>query len=85
MIRIVVFALLALIHASGALADNSKLILGVWKLMKHDTEFQDGSPPRKLFGQNPPGYIIFTPEGRMRRRVDNRQRRTRIEPTSCAP
>lgn len=63
--KTVLFLLLALFAASGALADNSKMILGVWKLMKHDTEFQEGSPPRKLFGQNPPGYLIFTPEGRM--------------------
>jgi hypothetical protein len=59
------FVAIALFVATGALADNRKSILGVWKLMKHDTEFQDGTPPRKLFGQNPPGYLIFTPEGRM--------------------
>lgn len=65
MTKVALFLLLALFAASGALADNSKMILGVWKLMKHDMEFQDGSPPRKLFGQNPPGYLIFTQEGRM--------------------
>jgi hypothetical protein len=59
------FVAIALFAASGVLADNSKSILGVWKLLKHDTEFQDGTPSRKLFGQNPPGYLIFTPEGRM--------------------
>jgi hypothetical protein len=57
--------LLAWFAASAAMADNSKLILGVWKLVQHDTQFQDGSPPRERFGQNPPGYLIFTSEGRM--------------------
>lgn len=63
--KTVVFVLLALFTASGAFADNSNMILGGWKLMKHDTEFQDGSSPRRLFAQNPPGYLVFTPAGRM--------------------
>jgi hypothetical protein len=63
--RTSLFILAVLFATSGALADNSKSILGVWKLTKHDTEFQDGSPSRKLFGQSPPGYLIFTAEGRM--------------------
>jgi len=65
MLRTVFFVLVILFVGSDALADNSKLILGVWKLLTHDTEFQDGSTGRKLFGQNPPGYLIFTTEGRM--------------------
>jgi len=63
--RAAVFMLAVLLAASSAHADNSRLILGVWKLMTHDLEFQDGSPGRKLFGQSPPGYLIFTAEGRM--------------------
>ena len=63
--KIMLVALLALFAASGALADDGQRLLGVWKLLKHDTEFKDGSPPRKLFGMNPPGYLIFSPGARM--------------------
>ena len=45
-------------------ADRATLI-GVWKLLSYQTEFQDGSPKRALFGEHPNGYIVFTREGRM--------------------
>ena len=45
-------------------ADRAPLI-GVWKLLSYQTEFQDGSPKRALFGEHPTGYIVFTREGRM--------------------
>lgn len=37
----------------------------MWKLLSYQTEFQDGSPNRAIFGEHPLGYIIFTSEGRM--------------------
>jgi len=40
-------------------------LVGVWKLLSYQTEFQDGSPKRAMFGEHPSGYIIFTGEGRM--------------------
>jgi hypothetical protein len=45
-------------------ADPSALI-GVWHLISYQTEFQDGSPKRAMFGEHPTGYIIFTREGRL--------------------
>jgi hypothetical protein len=45
-------------------ADRAPLI-GVWKLLSYQTEFQDGTPKRATFGEHPSGYIIFTSEGRM--------------------
>jgi hypothetical protein len=45
-------------------ADRTPLI-GVWKLLSYQTEFQDGGPKRALFGEHPTGYIIFTSAGRM--------------------
>jgi hypothetical protein len=40
-------------------------MLGIWKLESFDVEFQDSGERKPLFGANPSGYIIFTPEGRM--------------------
>lgn len=40
-------------------------LLGIWKLVSFENEFQDGSERRPVYGQNPKGYVIFTPEGRM--------------------
>ena len=40
-------------------------LVGVWKLLSYQTEFQDGSPKRAMFGEHPTGYIIFTSEGRL--------------------
>ena len=40
-------------------------LVGIWKLLSYQTEFQDGSPKRAMFGEHPSGYIIFTGEGRL--------------------
>jgi hypothetical protein len=45
-------------------ADPASLV-GVWKALSFVSEFQDGRPSRAMFGDHPPGYIIFTSEGRM--------------------
>jgi len=47
------------------MADDRERLIGTWKILSFDNEFQDGSPRRALYGQNPSGYIILTPEGRM--------------------
>jgi hypothetical protein len=46
-------------------AADPKALVGVWKLISYQTEFQDGSPKRAMFGEHPTGYIIFTREGRL--------------------
>ena len=65
MYRLLSLAVVLLLSACATPLDQGKALLGAWKLITHDTEFQDGSAPRKLFGNNPPGYLIFTSEGRM--------------------
>jgi Lipocalin-like domain len=55
-------------------ADRTPLI-GVWKLLSYQTEFQDGSPKRALFGEHPTGYIIFTSEGRMMALIEGEGRK----------
>jgi hypothetical protein len=46
-------------------AAERPVLVGVWKLLSYQTEFQDGSPKREMFGEHPTGYIIFTSEGRL--------------------
>jgi lipocalin-like protein len=55
---------LVLLALPSSPADRIMLI-GVWKLLSYQTEFQDGGPKRALFGEHPTGYIVFTSEGRM--------------------
>lgn len=43
--------------------DNAKLV-GTWKLVSFDTEFQSGEPARPFMGQKWVGYTVFTNEGR---------------------
>lgn len=54
-----------LLTIQSAWADDSAKLVGTWKLIAFETEFQDGSPPRPIFGKNPVGYGIFTAEGRL--------------------
>lgn len=56
---------LLLLSMSPALADDDDKILGVWKLQTWETVFQDTGERKALYGTNPPGFVIFTPEGRM--------------------
>jgi len=51
-------------------------LVGVWKLLSYQTEFQDGSPKRAMFGEHPTGYIIFTVEGRLMALIEAEGRTT---------
>ena len=47
-----------LLTIQSAWADDSAKLVGTWKLIAFETEFQDGSPPRPIFGKSPVGYDI---------------------------
>ena len=49
----------------SAIANDLASLIGIWKLISYENEFEDGSPQRAMFGQNPKGYLTLTPEGRM--------------------
>jgi hypothetical protein len=49
----------------AAIADDAAKLFGTWKLISFDMEFQDSGKREPIYGQNPTGYIIFLPEGRM--------------------
>jgi hypothetical protein len=61
----VTFAIGALLISQWAIADDRERLIGTWKLLSYENEFQDGSPRRAVYGQNPTGYVILTAEGRM--------------------
>ena len=67
MFRAVAFAMgaLLLLITQSAIADDREKLIGTWKVVSYDNEFQDGSPRRAAYGQNPTGFLIFTAEGRM--------------------
>ena len=56
---------LVLLCMSPALADDRDKIIGVWKLQTWEVVFQDTGERKALYGLNPTGFVIFTPEGRM--------------------
>jgi len=45
-------------------ADRAQLV-GVWKLVSWEREVQATGARLSIMGKNPPGYLIFTSEGRM--------------------
>jgi len=46
------------------LADDSAKITGIWKLVSYVVEIQATGKIEPVMGQNPTGYVAFTPEGR---------------------
>jgi hypothetical protein len=46
------------------LADDREKILGTWRVVSWETEWQATGEREQVYGKNPTGYLIFTPEGR---------------------
>jgi hypothetical protein len=61
------FALLWLfvVTVQPSFADDREKVVGIWKLVSWENEFQDSGERRPMYGKNPKGYIILTQEGRM--------------------
>jgi hypothetical protein len=51
--------------AQPSLADDRSKIVGIWKLVSYEVEVQATGEKVPVMGQNPTGYVIFTPEGRV--------------------
>lgn len=47
-----------------SVVEQAKLV-GTWKLISFENEFQDGTARRSMMGRTPTGYLVFTPEGRI--------------------
>lgn len=46
-------------------ADDRAKVVGLWKTISFESEFQATGERETVLGKNPTGYIMFTPEGRM--------------------
>lgn len=57
-------ALCVFLVAPPAFANDNAKLVGTWRLVSYDMEFQNGEPSRPHLGQKWVGYTIFTPDGR---------------------
>lgn len=46
-------------------ADDNSTPLGIWKLVSYEIEIQATGQKEPVMGNNPTGYVIFIPEGRV--------------------
>ncbi len=53
-----------LIIVQPSFADDRAKFLGVWKVVSYEIETQSTGERSPVWGNNPPGYVIFTSEGR---------------------
>jgi hypothetical protein len=53
-----------LMAMTPCLADETPIVLGTWKLVSFEAEIQATGQKEPVMGQNPTGYVIFTPERR---------------------
>ncbi len=56
---------LFLIALQPSFADDRAKIVGIWRLVSYEVEFQSTGEREPVLGKNPTGNLIFTPEGRM--------------------
>ncbi len=52
------------VHAQRT-SDATSRIIGSWRILSYELEFQDGSDSRLTLGPHPNGYLIFGADGRM--------------------
>jgi len=71
-----VVLVLFLMTAVPSFADDRAKILGIWKIVSWESEFQATGEREPVMGKNPTGYIIFTPEGRMMTVITGEGRKT---------
>ncbi len=71
-----IILILLLIAVHPCFADDSAQLLGTWRLVSYQAEFQATGEREDAFGKNPTGYQIFTPEGRTMMMVAGEGRKT---------
>jgi hypothetical protein len=57
------------------MSETQSSVLGTWKLLSLDVEFQATGEKQQPYGPNPDGYLILTPEGRMMAVVAAKERK----------
>ena len=59
------FVFAACLFAQPSFGDDRDKVLGTWKLVSYEVEVQASGEKGPVMGQNPTGYVTFTPEGRV--------------------
>lgn len=54
-----------LVALQPSIADDRERLLGLWRTVSFETEYQGLSERDTPLGKNPTGYLMYTPEGRM--------------------
>jgi hypothetical protein len=62
--------LVALVFPSNGIAQSKEVLVGTWKLVSA-TDTTDKGEVRDAYGQNPTGFITYTPDGRMMAIITN--------------
>jgi len=60
-----VISFLFLFAVQASFCADGAQVCGVWKLVSYNIEIQATGQKEQPMGQNPTGYVIFTPEGRV--------------------
>jgi len=60
---ILAVALIVMAFASAGLAQTKNALVGTWKLVSWQV-IVENEAPQNVFGSNPKGYLVLTPEGR---------------------
>jgi hypothetical protein len=63
--RYLVVLVCFLVAVQPGLANDTGNIVGIWKLVSYQVEVQATGEIGPVMGQNPTGYVIFTPENRV--------------------
>src|SRR3981081_758228 len=74
--RSLALMLLWLPLAAPAFSDDRTEIVGSWKVQSFHVEFQDNGERRNQLGENPNGFIVFLPQGRMMAYLEASGRKT---------
>jgi hypothetical protein len=64
-------------------AEDRATIVGSWKVISYDIEFQISGERRPLLGAQPHGYLIFTPQGRMMSYLEAEARKVPTTDEEC--
>lgn len=54
-----------LVAVQPSFADDRERLLGLWRVVSFETEYQGTTERETPLGKNPTGYTLYTPEGRV--------------------
>src|SRR6266487_6587067 len=61
----VALLMMSVIQSHHVGAQDRAMIVGTWKVISEEIQFQDNGERLAPLGAHPRGYLIFTPQGRM--------------------